>query len=175
MDHATSVERPSNPIQKRALRPTTASMKGPSFRFRLERVRELRERHEDEAKMALAAALADHFRAEEQVQAAEQRIEEARMAQLDAARSQHSAVDMLAHQAYLERTESDHRASREDLDLRETELNDRRDALTQAARDRQALERLKDRRRAEHQREADRVEALALDEIAINGYRRNAA
>ena len=150
-------------------------MKGPSFRFRLERVRDLRERREDEAKMELAAALADHFRAEELVQAAEQRIDQARLAQLDAACSQRSAVDLLAHQVYLERTESDHRASREDLGQRETVVNDRRDALTDAARDRQALERLKERRQAEHQREAARVEALALDEIAINGFRRKAA
>jgi flagellar protein FliJ len=150
-------------------------MKGPSFRFRLERVRELRERREDEAKMALAAAMADHFRAEEQVHAAEERIERARSAQLDATQSQRTGTDLLAHQAYLERTESDHRASRHDLHRHESEVNDRRDALSLAARERQALERLKERRRAEHQREAQRVEALTLDEIAINSFRRNAA
>src|SRR5262245_22219599 len=110
-------------------------MKGPSFRFRLERVRELRELREDEAKLALAAALADHFRAEEQVLAAAQRIEHARLAQLDAAQSQRTGTDLLAHQAYLERTESDHRASRHDLHRRESEVNDRRDALSLAARE----------------------------------------
>jgi flagellar FliJ protein len=157
------------------MRPTNSNMKGPSFRFRLERVRELREHREDEAKLELASALADHFRAEEQVQVAEQRIEHARLAQLDATRSQRTGTDLLAHQAYLERTESDHRASRHDLNQREIEVDDRRDALSLAARERQALERLKERRRAEYQREADRVEALALDEIAINSFRRNAA
>jgi flagellar protein FliJ len=157
------------------MRPTNSGMKGPSFRFRLERVRELREHREDEAKLALAAALADHFRAEEQVQAAEQRIEDARLAQLDAGRSQSTGTHLLAYQAYLERTESDHRASRHDLHERECEVGDRRDALSHAARERQALERLKERRRAEYQREADRVEALTLDEVAINSFRRNAA
>jgi flagellar FliJ protein len=167
--------RASNTVQARACRPTISGMKGPSFRFRLERVRELRERREDEAKLALAAAMADHFRAEEQVMAAAQRIEHARLAQLDASCSQRTGTDLVAHQAYLERTESDHRASRHDLHQREGEVSDRRDALSLAARERQALERLKERRRAEYQREAARLEALTLDEIAINNFRRNAA
>jgi flagellar protein FliJ len=155
------------------MRPNNQNMKG--FRFRLERVRELREHKEDEAKQALAIALADHFRAEEELRAAEQRIHAARAAQLDAGSAYASGLDLVAHQAYLERTENDHRVSRQDLDLRENELALRRGALQQAARDRQALDRLKERRRAEHQREADRVEALSLDEIAINAFRRHAA
>jgi flagellar FliJ protein len=150
-------------------------MRGPSFRFRLERVRELRERREEQAKQALAVAMADHFRAEEELRAAGRRIAHARAAQLDAAMSPRTATDLLAHQAYLERAETAESATRHDLDCRELELADRRDALSRAARDRQALERLKERRRAEHQREAARVEGLDLDEIAINGFRRSAA
>ena len=99
----------------------------------------------------------------------------ARAAQLDAAASDRSGIDLLAHQAYLERTETARRATRHDLDCRELEVADRRDELRQAARDRQALERLKERRRAEYQREAARIESLMLDEIAINNFRRSAA
>jgi len=150
-------------------------MRGHSFRFRLERVRELRERREDVAKQELAIALADHFRAEEQLRVAEQRMVDARAAQLDAALSSSNVYDLLAHQAYLERTESAKRATRYDLECREVELADRRDSLRQAARDRQALERLKDRRRAEHQREEARMEGLELDEIAIINFRRSTA
>ena len=51
-------------------------MKGGSrFRFRLERVRELRQRTEDEAKRSLAEAMAEHFRAEELLREAELQIE----------------------------------------------------------------------------------------------------
>jgi flagellar FliJ protein len=146
-----------------------------SFRFRLERVRELRERREDLAKQALAAAMADHFRAEEQLREAELRIANARAAQLDATTSPRAAIDLLGHQAYLERAESAETVTRQNLDCRELELADRRDALGRAARDRQALERLKERRRAEHQREATRIEGLVLDEIAINNFRRRTA
>jgi flagellar FliJ protein len=150
-------------------------MSGSSFRFRLERVRALRERHEDAAKQALAGAMAQHQRCEEEVRAAAGRVAQARDAQLGASAGPSSGLDLLARQAYLERTERAHQATRHDLGRHELELAHRREALVQAARDRQALERLKAHRRAEHERETARLEGLALDEIAINGFRRRAA
>jgi flagellar protein FliJ len=150
-------------------------MTGPSFRFRLERVRALRERREDAAKEELAGAMLRHRRCEEEVQAAAARIARARAAQVDASRLRSSAHDLIARQAYLERAERAHQATRQDLQRHEIELIQRRDALTNAARERQALERLKEHRRADHEREVARLEGLMLDEIAINGFRRNAA
>ncbi len=146
-----------------------------SFRFRLERVRNLRERREDVAKQELAAALARRLRCEQELEAAEQRMAHAREQQLDATNSLSSAGDLVARQAYLERTEQAHRATREDLELRDSELSDRRDKLSEAARDREALERLKEHRRAEHEREMARIDGLALDEIAIHRFHRRAA
>jgi flagellar protein FliJ len=116
-----------------------------------------------------------HRRSEEEVQAATERIARARAAQVDATRLPSSANDLMAHQAYLERAERAHQATRQNLQSREVELLQRREALTQAARERQALDRLKENRRAEHEREVARQEGLMLDEIALNGYRRNAA
>jgi flagellar FliJ protein len=150
-------------------------MNGSSFRFRLERVRALRERRKDAAKEELAGAMLRHRRCEEEVEAAAARIARARAAQVDAARLPSSASDFMAHQAYLERAERAHQATRQDLQRHELELAQRREALTQAARERQALERLKENRRTEHEREVARQEGLMLDEIALNGYRRNAA
>ena len=150
-------------------------MNGSSFRFRLERVRALRERREDAAKEELAGAMLRHRRCEEEMQAAAERIARARAAQVDATRLPASANDLMAHQAYLERAERAHQATRQNLQRHEVELVQRREALTQAARDRQALERLKENRRVEHEREVARQEGLMLDEIALNGYRRNAA
>jgi len=150
-------------------------MAGPSFTFRLERVRALRERHEDAAKQAFAGAMIDCVKGEQQVQEAADRIAQAREAQLDAAAAPVSATELMARQAYLERSERAHRATQEDLHRREQALVQRRRELTEAARDRQALERLKDRRRHDHEREQARIEAEALDEIALNGFRRRAA
>jgi flagellar FliJ protein len=150
-------------------------MAGPSFRFRLERVRALRERHEDAAKQAFAGAMMDCARSEREVQAAAQRVAEARKAQLSAASTPTSALELMGRQAYLERSERAHRATQEDLHRREQALIQRRRELTDAARDRQALERLKERRRNDHEREQARIEATTLDEIALNGFRRRAA
>jgi len=150
-------------------------MNGSSFRFRLERVRALRERREDAAKQELAGAMMRHRRCEDEVQAAAARLAGARAAQVDATRVTSSATEMLARQAYLERAERAHQATRQDLQRHELELAQRRETLTQAARERQALERLKEHRRADHEREAARQEGLVLDEIAINGFRRRAA
>jgi flagellar FliJ protein len=150
-------------------------MAGPSFTFRLERVRALRERHEDAAKQAFAGAAVECARSEREVQEAAQHVAAARAAQLDAAGAPTTALELMARQAYLERSEHAHRATQEDLHRREQTLVQRRRELTEAARDRQALERLKEQRRNDHIREQARVETLTLDEIALNGFRRRAA
>jgi flagellar protein FliJ len=150
-------------------------MAGPSFRFRLERVRALRERHEDAAKQAVAGAMMDCARSERDVREAAQRVADAREAQLIAAGAPTSAQELMTRQAYLERSERAHRVTQEDLHRREQALVQRRRELTEAARDRQALERLKEQRRSAHEREQARIEAIDLDEIALNGFRRRAA
>jgi flagellar FliJ protein len=150
-------------------------MSGPSFRFRLERVRALRERTEDEAKQAFAGAIQERMRSELELAAAAERVAQAREAQLDATGLRTSATDLMGRQAYLERSERAHRASQENLGRTEQAVEERREELTEAARDRQALERLKEHRRGEHEREQARIEALTLDEIALNGFRRRAA
>ena len=124
-------------------------MAGPSFRFRLERVRALRERAEDEAKEAFAGAMMDRVRSEQEMEDAAQRVAQAREAQLDATAAPISAIDLMARQAYLERSERAHQASRDDLNRRDQAVEERREELTEAARDRQALERLKENRRIE--------------------------
>ena len=150
-------------------------MTGTSFRFRLERIRALRERREDVAKEELAGAMVAHRLCEEQEQAAADRIAQAQSEQRNGSSAPATAGDLMARQAYLERSEQAHLATRRDLHRHELELNRRRDALTVAAMDRQALERLKETRRVDHEREVARREGLLLDEMAINGFRRRAA
>jgi flagellar protein FliJ len=150
-------------------------MAGPSFRFRLERVRALRERAEDEAKEAFAGAMLDRLRSEQEMENAAERVAEARAAQTEATAAPVSATELMARQAYLERSERAHQTTQEDLNRRDQTLEQRREELTEAARDRQALERLKENRRIEFLREQARIEAADLDEIALNGFRRRAA
>jgi flagellar export protein FliJ len=145
-------------------------MNGPSYRFRLERVRALRERREEQAKQEFAFALQARQRCQDEVAQLAGRIASARHAQLDA------AADVLgAHQSYLERLERAHEVALQELARHELELTERRIALMKASQDLEALERLKEKGLNDHNREAARVEQVMLDEIAGNGYWRQAA
>ena len=150
-------------------------MSGSTFRFSLERIRALRERTEDEAKEALAGAMQDQLRSERGVREAAKAMQRAHEAQRDVVAAPVGVQELMARQAYLERSEQAQVASQEMLDRSAAKVARRREVLTEAARDRQALERLKEHRRADHEREAARQETIALDEIALNGFRRKAA
>lgn len=99
----------------------------------------------------------------------------ARDSQLDLTAAPTVAQELVARQAYLERSERAHRATLDELARSERRVEQRRDQLTEAARDHQALERLKEQRRSDHQREQQRLENIVLDEIALDGFRRREA
>jgi flagellar FliJ protein len=142
----------------------------PPFNFRLERVRALRESVEDQAREELAASLSMRMKGEAMLQAAMNTVTDAQAARRSAVGA--TAQELVAIQAYLERTERAREAAELELDRRDAEVDARRGALQNAARDRQVLERLKERQRADHQREANRRESVVLDEMAINSHRR---
>ena len=146
------------------------NMNGPSYRFRLERVRALRERHEEQVKQLFAVALQARQHRADEVAGIRARIESARSAQLQA-----SAAELRAHQSYVERLEHALELELQDLARCEVELTERRIELTKASQDLEALERLKEKGLDDHNREAARVEQNMLDEIAGNGYWRRAA
>jgi flagellar protein FliJ len=146
-----------------------------SFRFPLERLRALRERGEDLAKQELAGALHRQASCAELLRAMGEQVAGAFAAQRAASGGSASAADLVAHQAYLERMEQAREAGQLDLERHDAEVGARRDALREAARERQALERLKERRRADHERAVARAEGAALDEIAITQHRRRAS
>jgi flagellar export protein FliJ len=145
-------------------------MNGPSYRFRLERVRALRERREDEAKMELAGAMMRRQECHHAVLLTVDRISGARLAQRDAHPSH-----LRDHQAYVERLEQNHRLLLEELGKRDQEVAARRATLTTRSQERQALEKLKEKGLETHNRETARIEQILLDEIAGNGYWRQAA
>ncbi len=147
----------------------------PAFRFRLERIRSVRERVEDQAREDLAASLAVRLKGEGMLRAAEAELasaqEKRRMTGTEIAAS---GVDLVTAQAYVEHAERRREARMLDLDRCDAEVEARREALLQAAKDRQALERLKERKRQEHDLEAQRVAGIALDEMSLNMHRRQA-
>jgi flagellar protein FliJ len=150
---------------------------GPSFRFRLERVRSLRERHEDLARQALAQAIVERSCSQEQLSTIEAHLEHARceQRQATAAAATVSAAELQARQAFVEHIETQRLAGARELARHDDVVADRDAQLGQAAREREMLERLKERHRVEHVRTLERVESNALDEIAIDRFRRSAA
>jgi flagellar FliJ protein len=144
----------------------------PAFTFRLERVRSLRERAEEQARENLAAGLNARLQSEALLQQAAGAARAARDATLGTALRGASGHDLLAAQAYSERREAERQSAALDLHRRDTEVAARRAALTAAARDREVIERLERRKRAEHAAEVARVEQIELDEIALGVHRR---
>lgn len=149
-------------------------MSSPPFTFRLERVRALRERAEDQAKEEYASSVAHRLEGETLLRAAAETRDRAR-AEAHAVGAGASGMDLLTSQAWLERLERARQAAELELDRRDAEVEARHVALVNAARERHALERLAEKRRAEHVLETNRREAYELDELAAAGHRRRAA
>jgi flagellar protein FliJ len=148
----------------------------PSFTFRLERVRSLRERAEDTAREELARELSHRVRGEALLRQATSAVSSARDAGRDTVlKAGASGADLLAAQAWMERVERHRLDAVADLDQRDAEVARSRAALTEAAREREVIERLKCRRRADHDAEALRRSQIVLDEVALTVYRRGSA
>jgi flagellar FliJ protein len=143
------------------------------FKFRLERVKTLRERAEQQRAEELAASVAHQRLGEEQLAEAAERVDRARHVRRGAAQA--SGADLLSMQAYIERTQRAQQAAALDLGRREADVDARRVALVHAAREHRALTRLEERRRADHAREVARVESAHMDEVALTVHRRSAS
>jgi flagellar export protein FliJ len=147
-----------------------------SFRFRLERVRALREQREELARVELATAVGRLSSSERRLLAADARLAAAREEQRSAsALSGLSGEELRTRQAFLERMERQRALGARAVARHEVEVRDRGRNLTRAAQEHRMLERLKEHRRAEHTRASAREEARELDEIAAKRVRRDAA
>ncbi|MGA2165541.1 MAG: flagellar export protein FliJ [Solirubrobacteraceae bacterium] len=152
----------------------------PSFRFRLERVRALRQRKELLAQEELARAITQRTGSQNRLRRVEEHLERAFVHQRLAAGEDGnatavSAAELLARQAFVEHVEAQRVMGIRELERHEADVADCDNQLGCAAREHEILERLKDRQRAEHEREAGRRENAQLDEIALERFRRSAA
>jgi flagellar FliJ protein len=153
-------------------RSMTEIVETPSFVFRLERIRSLRERAEERARGELAHELRLRLRGEAMLLEATEAASAATLAGRDAVLARSSGMDLLAAQAYIERAEREKREAALDLDRQDAEVAARRAALTAAARERQVMDKLKERQRADHNAEWARKAQGALDEVALTVHRR---
>jgi len=144
----------------------------PSFTFRLERVRTLRERAEERAREALSAELRVRAEGEALLHRAAEAVGVARDAGRAVSGGRVSALDYMTAQNFLERAERTRVEASLELDRREAEVAVKREHLAAAARDRQAIDKLKERRKAEHDAEWARRSQNTLDELALAVHRR---
>jgi flagellar export protein FliJ len=170
--------RQAAPAAKERPSPTdNQAVSGTAFRFRLERVRAVRERKEKLAQQELARAISLRSSTEADLRTSEEHLAQAHSEQRSAvsAAPSLSAAELLARQAFLERVEAQRRQHARDLAQREAEVVDRGAALATAASEHEMLNRLRERHRGEHDREIARRERNVLDEIAVNRFGRSPA
>ena len=148
-----------------------------SFRFRLERLRALRERREQLAQEQLAHSISGLQRSREQLRESQAGVEQALAEQRRATETARTldGGELRARQAFLERMEQQRRCQEEQLTRSEAEVARSNDRLALAASEHQMLVRLRERRRGEHAREQSRIEGQANDELATIRFRRSVA
>jgi len=152
----------------------TRIVETPSFVFRLERIRSLRERAEERAREQLAHELRLRLRGEETLLEATQASAAAAQTGRDVVNAPAaSGTDLIAAQAYIERAERERREAALDLDRQDAEVEARRAQLQDRARERQVMDKLEERQRADHNAVWARKAQGALDEVALNMHRRN--
>lgn len=147
-------------------------METPAFKFRLERVRSLRSQAEDRAREELANELALRLRGESLLREAAERAADARENGRSTALRGATGCELLSAQAWIERAHRGQQQAALDLDRRDAEVAARRAVLVHAARERQSIDKLADRRRRDHEQEWSRRSQGELDEIALSVHRR---
>jgi flagellar export protein FliJ len=150
---------------------------GSPFRFRLERVRALRERQKEMARDQLAQAAQRLAGSQGRMRVLDARLERVRDEQrrIGEEATEIAVSELQARQAYAEHIEARQHAGAGEVARCEADVAVRRDALGAAAREQQTLERLKERQSAEHSRELAKAEGASLDEVALDRFRRSAA
>lgn len=143
------------------------------FRFRLQQVLDLREKHERE----LASQLVDALGHEQYAQTTLDDLRAIREAGIDlpapgAARS----VGELSNMAFLRGALEGQIANASDaVDVAGNAVLEVKEALTGALQDRRILDKLRDRHEASHRMSEERMDRRTMDDIALSRHSQNAA
>jgi flagellar export protein FliJ len=134
------------------------------FSFSLEPVRAVRENAERVAMRDLAGELEHAARLQRDVDTTMGRLSDARGG---GETGPMTALDLAARQLYLERMERELAEARVRAAAQDQHVEASRDRLRHAAQEREQVDRLQQRRRAEHDLETRRLERAENDEISI--------
>ena len=128
----------------------------------------MRARKEQLAQEQLARSMSRLSDTRDELRSAEAGVERARAQQRDASAAADpvGGAELQARQAFLERAEADRSTRAQDVRRGEAEVADRGAKLVVAASEHEMLNRLRERRRSEHERDAARRESNLIDEMA---------
>jgi flagellar protein FliJ len=145
------------------------------FRFKLEAVRRLREQAETSAKEAYARELALGRTREAALREADARLAAARAAQASPAVRPLDGADLRTQQAFLERRELEQAITALDSTTQADRIEAGRRLLSLAARNREAVERLKKRQERAHRLANERAESRLFEDIGLAVHLRGRA
>jgi flagellar FliJ protein len=129
------------------------------FNFNLQRILDLREHREQEAKIELGKAISALTLIEQRIEAVT--LERAR-AMMD--RYSHSMAEFRSYDNYIRRLEQTTEKLQKEAALAELEVNEKRDLFIEASRDRKVLDKVRERRRREYRKELFAEEIKELDD-----------
>jgi flagellar FliJ protein len=133
----------------------------------------LRQHAETQAMEALAREVAAREVCQAELVRADSALESARTATADVQRPV-SGAELVARQAYVERREQERIAAQLVAEAQDRRLATQRGEYEAAAVARAALDRLKDRRRGVHARDAARADQTDLSELVLGRHNRTA-
>ena len=143
-------------------------------RFRLQSILDLKQRLEDAQQQTLAGLMLQRLRADEALHVLEQQADaqqQALAAQVSAGRVDPSAVR--AALAYIDSVRGAMAAERERIEAIGAQVRQSREQLTEIAREKHVIERLRDRQAAAEAMDAERREQRAADELAAQRFARH--
>jgi flagellar FliJ protein len=140
------------------------------FRFRLQKVLDLREQREREVASQLAQALSEQENAEERLHT----LRVTRDASAQSMSGTNRSVGELANLAFvLEQLDGHIATAREDVHAAEATVAEVKDALTVAYQGRRVLDRLRERHEENYRANAGQTDRRAMDDIALTRFTQN--
>ena len=141
------------------------------FRFNLEKVLKLRQHHEQEAKLELGKAIGALTEIENNImrnagareQASRERF--SGLAAVGAGAHVGSAFSMFAWEGYILRLEQEAERLAEEAAQAEQVVEEKRDLYIEASRELKIMEKLKEKRAAEHRKETFAAETREMDDM----------
>jgi len=142
------------------------------FRFKLEAVRKLREQAETSAKEAYARELAIGRTRDAALREADARLAAARTAAASPSVRPLDGADLRTRQAFIERRELEAAIAALDSTTQAERIEAGRQLLSLAARNREAVERLKKRQQRAHSLASERAENRLLEDLGLTVHLR---